>query len=92
MQLREFRLTKREEVDTAMSESSEQLSEKIALPGDRRYRTSNYFLQDQLRCSEAAADFRSVRDLVSKAAGFNPQQAFPFQPVPIPIQNSQGSI
>ncbi len=68
-----------------MSESSEHLTEKITLPSDRRYRTSRYFLQDQLRCSEAAADFRSVKELVSKATGFNLQQAFQFQAVSVPV-------
>lgn len=72
-----------------MSESPEHLTEKMALPSDRRYRTSRYFLQDQLRCSEAAADFRSVKELVSRVAGFNLQQAFQFQTVPVPVQSSE---
>jgi hypothetical protein len=61
-------------------------SEEINLPCDKRYRTSKYFLQDQLRCSEAAADFRSVKDLISNATSFNIKQAFQFQTVAVPVK------
>ena len=50
-----------------------------ALPCDQRYRTSQYFLEDQLRCSDAAEDFRSVKNLVGKAQSFNLRNAFRFQ-------------
>lgn len=61
-------------------------SEKPALPCDRRYRNSKYFLQDQLRCSEAAADFRSVKELVASAAAFNLNLAFQFQTQAVPVR------
>ncbi|WP_373532334.1 hypothetical protein [Vampirovibrio sp.] len=61
----------------------EHSSEKTNLPCDKRYRSSHYFLQDQLRCSEAAADFRSVKELITSAASFNLKQAFQFQAIPI---------
>lgn len=63
--------------------------EQTTLPCDRRYRTSKYFLQDQLRCSEAAADFRSVRDLVSNTASFSFKQAFQFQTAPVPVRETE---
>jgi hypothetical protein len=34
------------------------------VPGERRYRTSRYFQQDRLRCSEAAADLREMKNLM----------------------------
>jgi hypothetical protein len=55
-------------------------TESITLPCDHRYRTSQYFLQDQLHCSEAVADFRSVRDLLSGTSAFTTRTAFRFQP------------
>jgi hypothetical protein len=64
-------------------------SEKINLPCDKRYRTSKYFMQDQLRCSEAAADFRSVKELISSAASFNLKQAFQFQTVAVPVKQPE---
>lgn len=62
--------------------------EQIALPCDRRYRTSRYFLQDQLRCSEAVADFRSVKQLVASAQSFSPTTAFRFQPEAVAVRAS----
>jgi hypothetical protein len=58
------------------------------LPCDKRYRSSKYFLQDQLRCSEAAADFRSIKELLSGAESFSLEQTFQFQTQPVPIQPS----
>lgn len=69
-----------------MDHSPKQSEENPTLPCDRRYRTSKYFLQDQLRCSDAAADFRSVKDLVSKAASFGFNEAFQFQTIPVPVK------
>ena len=53
------------------------------LASERRYRNSNYFLEDQLRCSEAVSDFKSVRSLVEKAQGFSLRNAFQFQLQPV---------
>jgi hypothetical protein len=63
--------------------------ELLMLPCDQRYRTSKYFLEDQLRCSEAASDFRSVRNLFSKTASFNPLETFRFQTQAVPIRIDQ---
>ncbi len=60
----------------------------LMLPCDQRYRTSHYFLADQLRCSEAVSDFRSVKELMSKAAQLNPLSAFQkhFEALPVRIE------
>jgi len=59
--------------------------ESHMLPCDKRYRTSKYFLEDQLRFSEAVADFRSVRDILSKATDFTASNPFQFQAEAVPI-------
>jgi hypothetical protein len=61
------------------------ISESQILPCDHRYRTSTYFLEDQLRCSEAASDFRSVREFFSKASSFGLHTPFQFQAVPVRV-------
>lgn len=58
----------------------------LTLPCDHRYRTSKYFLLDQLRCSDAAADFRHIRTLIEQAAGLRGRQALQFQPQAVPIR------
>jgi len=55
------------------------------LPCDQRYRTSKYFLEDQLRCSEAAADLRSVRALFSQSS-FSLSSPFQFQTQAVPVR------
>jgi hypothetical protein len=50
-------------------------------PCDSRYRSSKYFMQDQLKCSQAADDFRSVKNLLSGLANFQNQLAFQYQRV-----------
>ena len=62
--------------------------EMLMLPCDQRYRTSHYFLADQLRCSEALSDFRSVRALLRKVANLNPLEAFQqhFEAIPVRIE------
>lgn len=72
-----------------MAHPPEHEPEKLALPCDRRYRNSKYFLQDQLRCSEAAADFRSVKELVANATAFNFNQAFQFQTQTVPVRTDK---
>ncbi len=69
-----------------MSQFDKQTSEKVTLPCDRRYRTSKYFLEDQLRCSEAAADFRSIRELVASTPSFSVRQSFQFQTQAVPVR------
>lgn len=69
-----------------MDHSADAQKQDVSLPCDKRYRTSKYFLEDQLRCSEAAADFRSVKNLVSNAASFSLHQAFQFQAQPVPVR------
>ena len=63
--------------------------ESHMLPCDKRYRTSKYFLEDQLRFSDAVADFRSVRELLSKATDFAISNPFQFQTeaIPIPVES-----
>jgi hypothetical protein len=61
------------------------VSESQILPCDHRYRTSKYFLEDQLRCSEAASDFRSVREFFNKASSFGLHTPFQFQAVPVRV-------
>ena len=35
-------------------------------PCDTRYRTSKHFLDDQLQCSEAVADFRLLKEICTR--------------------------
>jgi hypothetical protein len=51
---------------------------------DRRYRQSNYFLNDQLRYAESIQDFRSVKQAVIRSSHFNlSRAAFQFAKVPV---------
>lgn len=52
---------------------------------ERRYRTSKYFLEDQLRCSEAVRDFRTVKSTLGSTSQFNVRQAFRFASEPVPV-------
>jgi hypothetical protein len=45
---------------------------------ERRYRTSKYFLNDQLRYSEAIQDIQSVKTTLCKLPQFSLRQAFHF--------------
>lgn len=54
-------------------------SPTIILPCERRYRTHTYFLADQLRCSDALEDFRSVKALAEQLQVFSLTQVFQFQ-------------
>lgn len=38
---------------------------------DKRYRESEYFLEDQLRYAESVQEFRSIRDTILGASAFN---------------------
>ena len=38
---------------------------------DKRYRDSDYFLNDQLQYAESVQEFRSIRDAITKATAFN---------------------
>ncbi len=55
-------------------------------PCDKRYRNSRYFLEDQLRCSAAVEDFRSVKSLIGNLSSFNQQQTFRFRGATIPVR------
>lgn len=55
----------------------------IGLPCDRRYRSSKYFLEDQLRYSEAVADFRSVKEFLSNTSAFTGRNVFQWQTAPV---------
>lgn len=57
-------------------------------PCEKRFRTAKYFQEDQLRCSEVAEDFRSVKNLLSKAREFDPRRVFQFQAVTVDVRNS----
>ena len=61
-------------------------SDSIYQPCERRFRTSSYFLEDQLRCSEALEDFRSVRNLLHSLTDFQPKEAFQFQAVQLQVE------
>jgi hypothetical protein len=71
-----------------MNNSKRASQEQVTLPCDQRYRNSKYFLEDQLRCSETVADFKSVKDLVNRAPSFCLNNTFQFQPqaVAVPVQ------
>lgn len=59
---------------------------------ETRYRSSKYFLNDQLRCSEAVQDFQTVKNVLGSTSLFNVRRAFRFSmetvAVPIPVENS----
>jgi hypothetical protein len=55
---------------------------------ERRYRTSKYFLEDQLRCSEAIQDFRTVKNLLAQTPQFNLRGTFKFATVNITVSDS----
>ena len=38
---------------------------------DKRYRESDYFLEDQLRYAESVQEFRSIRDALMSVSAFN---------------------
>lgn len=59
------------------------------LPGEKRFRTAQYFLDDQLRCSEAVSDFRSVKNLLEKAGAFDITQAFRFQAAAVRVKKDR---
>lgn len=44
----------------------------IDLPGETRYRTSQYFQADRLQRSEAVADFRAVKSIVAQLQQMKP--------------------
>lgn len=52
-------------------------------PCEKRFRTTQYFQDDQLRCSEVAEEFRSVKNLISQARAFDPLRVFQFQTVSV---------
>ncbi|MBX2860928.1 MAG: hypothetical protein KTR14_06820 [Vampirovibrio sp.] len=45
---------------------------------DRRYRSSKFFLEDQLRCSEAVNDFKTVKNFMQRTPQFGIKPAFQF--------------
>ena len=53
-------------------------------PCDTRYRDTAYFLEDQLRCSEAIEDFRAVRSFIEdvRAQHLSPK----LKPAPAPVR------
>ena len=55
-------------------------------PCDKRYRTSRYFLEDQLRCSAAVEDFRSVKSLIDNLSRFNQENTFRFRGATVSIR------
>lgn len=69
-----------------MGQASKDPLKDISLPCDQRYRTSEYFLEDQLRYSEAVSDFRSIKTLLSNAMSFTGQNAFRFQEQLVPVR------
>ena len=66
-----------------MTQNGETLRDTAYQPCDRRFRSTNYFLEDQLRCSEAVADFRSIKNLMASATDFTVRTAFRFQCEPV---------
>lgn len=53
----------------------------------RRYRTSKYFLKDQLRCSEAIHDFQSVKAMVNNLPQFSLRSKFQFAAQTIEVRD-----
>lgn len=71
--------------DTGSSNSDAMLD----MPCETRYRTSRYFQEDRLRCSEAAADLRMMKDLMESLSSVGmPTQGrvLAFQPISIAPQ------
>lgn len=62
----------------------EQKTDTDYRPCDSRFRTSKYFLDDQLKCSDALADFNAVKSALAKIPAFNVKLAF--APVPVPVR------
>lgn len=54
---------------------------------DTRYQTSRYFLQNQLRTSEAVQDFKTVKNLMDATAYFNVRRTFRFAMETVPVQS-----
>ena len=71
-------------VTSANNDTESSTSETLDMPCETRYRTSRYFQEDRLRCSEAAADLRMMKDLMDSLAsiGLQPKgKVLAFQPV-----------
>lgn len=47
-------------------------------PCDTRYRTKDYFLEDQLKESQAVEDFKAVKIMLNTSLSFNPSNFFSF--------------
>lgn len=48
-------------------------------PCDTRYRSRDYFLEDQLKESQAVDDFRAVKSLLDSSLNFSPANFFSFK-------------
>ncbi len=55
----------------ASSEGSDYLPQEPPSKTARRYRSSSYFLEDQLRTSEAVNDFRMTKTIVQNLPQFS---------------------
>ncbi len=56
---------------------------------ETRYQTTRYFLQNQLRTSEAVEDFRTVKSLMDATAYFNVRRSFKFAMETVPVQTDR---
>jgi hypothetical protein len=54
---------------------------------ETRYQTSRYFLQNQLRTSDAVQDFKTVKNLMDATAYFNVRRTFKFAMETVPVQS-----
>ncbi|MGE0199427.1 MAG: hypothetical protein AB7P76_00510 [Candidatus Melainabacteria bacterium] len=52
-------------------------------PCDTRYRNSRYFLEDQLKCSDAVADFKAMKELIDQLGMLRLTRALGFKPAPV---------
>jgi hypothetical protein len=52
---------------------------------EKRYRSSRYFLEDQLRHSDAVEDFRTVKQLLASVQSFGLNQLFRFAAEPVVV-------
>ncbi|MBY0403797.1 MAG: hypothetical protein K2X66_07845 [Cyanobacteria bacterium] len=58
---------------------------------DTGYQTKKHYLENQLKCSEAVQDFKSVKNLLSGSSYFNVRRVFKFalEPIPVTVQESR---
>lgn len=61
----------REHLENAPARVNKDDNPDVHYKVDKRYRESDYFLEDQLRYAEAVQEFRSIREALTNAAAFD---------------------